>query len=143
MAKKLKNQSSLFLVIKVPMLKKYHRNLPQYLHFLGLKYHGNLPQYSSSSPNANVMKLFTMVIYYHPMIITVVILFYNTERQQYHGTAVNYCRKRFCNIVLWLENEQELTQNYIYKLHFIWSFLHTLCQFYPGARYLTLQTGSQ
>jgi hypothetical protein len=44
-----------------------------------------------------VIKLFTMVISYHSMAITVVILFYNTGWQQYHGKTVNYNGRKFYN----------------------------------------------
>jgi hypothetical protein len=40
----------------------------------------------------------TMVIYCHSMVITAVILFYNTERRHYHGMAVNYSGKKFYKI---------------------------------------------
>ncbi len=36
------------------------------------------------------MKHFTMVIYWHSVVINVVILFYNTEGHQCNGMAVNY-----------------------------------------------------
>ncbi len=39
-----------------------------------------------------------MVIYCHPIVITVVILFYNTEWQQYYGMTINYCGKKLYNI---------------------------------------------
>ncbi len=49
-------------------------------------------------PWANVINLFTVVIYCNYMEITLVILFYNTEWQQYHGMAVNYHGKKFYSI---------------------------------------------
>ncbi len=84
---------------------KNHNNLPWHLHFIVLKHHGNLPLYHSKLPKylsltpwTSVTKLFTVAIYCHPMVITVVILFYNTEWQQCRGMAVNYHRKKliFC-----------------------------------------------
>jgi hypothetical protein len=44
------------------------------------------------------MKRFSIVIYHHSLLITIVILFYNTELQQYHGLAENYHGLKFYNI---------------------------------------------
>jgi hypothetical protein len=70
-------------------------------HFLCLKDHsellrylGKLQWYLSLPPWFNVIKLFTMVLYFHAMVIATVILFYNTELQQYHGMAPNYYSKK-------------------------------------------------
>ncbi len=65
---------------------------------LGLKYCGKLPQYLCLPPWANVIKLFSSVIYWHSMVFTAIIIFYNTRWQQYHGMAVNYHSKKFHNI---------------------------------------------
>jgi hypothetical protein len=77
---------------------KYCRNLPQYLHFLGLKYYGKLLQYLSLPPRDNVLKLFSMVTYCLSMGITAVILFYNTACWPYLEMMVNYFSKMFYNI---------------------------------------------
>ncbi len=45
-------------------VKKYCNNLPQYLHFQGLKFYSALPQYLSLPTQANAIKLFTVVIYH-------------------------------------------------------------------------------
>ncbi len=52
-------------------------------------------------PWAYVIKRFIMAIYCHSVVITVAILFYNIEKQIYHGMAVNYDRKTFYTIDPW------------------------------------------
>jgi hypothetical protein len=44
------------------------------------------------------MKRLSIVIYHHSMVITMTILFNNTELHQYHGLAVNYHGLKFYNI---------------------------------------------
>ncbi len=44
------------------------------------------------------LKILTVVIYCHYVIVIVVVLFYNTECQQYHGMGVNYHGKKVTNI---------------------------------------------
>jgi hypothetical protein len=45
------------------------------------------------------------------MVNTKVILFYNTEWQQYHGMAVNYDAKKFNNIGARLPNNHKISLN--------------------------------
>ncbi len=93
----------LLLWVQVPMCEKYHTNLHQYLHFPQLKYlsklqsyHSKLLQYWTMPPRANVVKLFTVVIYCQSLVM----LFYNTEWWCNHGMAVNYHSKNLYNIGL-------------------------------------------
>jgi hypothetical protein len=62
--------------------------------FLGLKYCG----IKICRPRPIAIKLFTLVIYHHTKVITVVTLFYSMECRYYHGRAVNYHSKKFYNI---------------------------------------------
>ncbi len=78
-----------------------YRNTTVICCILEFKCHVKLLQYLSLPPSTNVVNVFTLVIYCLPMVITAVILFYNTERQQYHGVATNYCGKYFYNIGCW------------------------------------------
>jgi hypothetical protein len=65
------------------MLYKYRSNLTQYLNFLELKYRGKLQRHLSLPPWANVVKLLTTVIFYHSMVITAVILFYDSNTMEW------------------------------------------------------------
>ncbi len=72
-------------------------------------YRGNLPRYFISDKDVlsrwilgpMIYKLFTMVIYCHSMVFTIIIMFYNTEWQYDHGMVVNYRGKKFYNIGPW------------------------------------------
>jgi hypothetical protein len=49
-------------------------------------------------PGANVIKLFTMVIYRHSMVIVSFCVIKHYYYIKYHRMAVNYCGKKFYNI---------------------------------------------
>jgi len=52
------------------MLQKYLGDLPQYLHFPGLELYNKLPWYLSLPPRGRGIKLFTVAIYCHSMVIS-------------------------------------------------------------------------
>ncbi len=65
---------------------------------LGLKCCGRLLPYLYLPPWANVIKLFIGVFYCHYMVFNAIMMFYNTQWQQYHGMTANYQGKKFHNI---------------------------------------------
>jgi hypothetical protein len=51
-----------------------------------------------TSPGANVIKLFTAVIYHHSMVISSFCIIKHYYYSKYHRMAVKYCGKKFYNI---------------------------------------------
>jgi hypothetical protein len=74
---------------------RYYRKLPWYFYNTGQKYHGILTLgkggcFYNIGPWANVIKLFTVVIYCHSVVISSFCAIKLYYLGNYHGMAVNY-----------------------------------------------------